>query len=170
MVSYPRGARITGTLPSGDAFDGEVWAHDASSSFVCVRVPGEVSNTHDVRLINTSDVKDIAIADGRGVTNWKDRLPEVDDARRERRFANALKHAQIAADNIGENVSALAQDVFDALARTLPCRWESDVIVVMDEVRVHGPRYAEARGSGATAGAEERVQKVLANERAKLGV
>ena len=83
---------------------------------------------------------------------------------------NALRCAKAAADNIGENVSALAQDVFDALARTLPCKWNGDVIVVMDEVEVRGPAYDAATGTGQTDGAAERVQKVLALERAKLGL
>ena len=82
----------------------------------------------------------------------------------------ACRAAKTAGDNIGENVSALAQDVFDALARTLPCKWNKDVIVVMDEVDVVGPKYDAASGSGQTPGALERVQKVLELERAKLGL
>ena len=40
----------------------------------------------------------------------------------------------------------------------------------MDEVEVRGPAYDAATGTGQTDGAAERVQKVLALERAKLGL
>jgi hypothetical protein len=168
MVDYTPGASVTGTLANGGAFQGEIFAYDASTSMLAVRTAGEISNSYDLKLVNVSDAKDVKVDASK--VNAIGKLPEVDDPRRERRFANALKQAQIAADNIGENVSALAQDVFDALARTLPCRWESNVIVVMDEVKVSGPKYDAAKGCGSTPGAEERVQKVLEHERAKLGI
>lgn len=34
-----------------------------------------------------------------------------------------------------------AQELFDAIARTLPTRWEKTDIVVMDQVVVKGPGY-----------------------------
>ena len=168
MVDYNPGASVTGTLATGGKFQGEIFAYDASTSMLAVRTPGEISNSYDLKLINVADAKDVKVDTSK--VNAIGKLPDIDDPRRERRFANALKHARVAADNIGENVSALAQDVFDALARTLPCRWDADVIVVMDEVKVSGPTYAAAKGCGSTPGAEERVQKVLEHERAKLGI
>ena len=167
-TTYPAGATVSGTTSSGERFSGEIFAYDDANGVLAVRSAGEISNSHDVTLVNERDARDIEV----DASTAKDLgpLPEVDDPRRGRRFENATRAAKNMADNIGENVSALAQDVFDALARTLPCKWNGDVIVVMDEVEVRGPKYDEASGSGATHGAAERVQKVLALERAKLGV
>ena len=167
-TNYPAGATVSGTTSSGERFSGEIFAYDEANRVLAVRFVGEISNSHDVTLVNERDASNIEV----DASTAKDLgpLPDVDDPRRQRRFDNATRVAKNMADNIGENVSALAQDVFDALARTLPCKWNGDVIVVMDEVEVRGPKYDEASGSGATHGAAERVQKVLALERAKLGV
>lgn len=74
------------------------------------------------------------------------------------------------AANIGVGVTQEAQDIFDALARTLPCRWRDRDIVVMDEVVIAAP-YASCAGvAGGDPRAVERVQKVLANEKKKLGL
>ena len=167
-TNYPAGAKVSGTTSSGERFSGEIFAYDEANRVLAVRSVGEISNSHDVTLVNERDASNIEV----DASTAKDLgpLPDVDDPRRQRRFDNATRVAKNMADNIGENVSALAQDVFDALARTLPCKWNGDVIVVMDEVEVRGPNYDEASGSGTTHGAAERVQKVLALERAKLGV
>lgn len=167
--SYPHGALVkSGKTASGESFAGEVFCYDAVSDVLTLRAPGEISNTHDLKFVNVKNAVDVVVEASSARDAQK--CPMVDAPRCERRFENALRVARAQADNIGENVSALAQDVFDALSRTLPCRWNGDVIVVMDEVEVRGPKYEDASGSGQTPGAVERVQKVLALERARLGV
>lgn len=74
------------------------------------------------------------------------------------------------AANIGVGVTQEAQDIFDALARTLPCRWDGKTIVVMDEVHI-APPYNDCVGiQGGDPRAVERVSKVLAMEKSKLGL
>lgn len=41
---------------------------------------------------------------------------------------------------LGVGVSAGAQAIFDVLNKTLPCRWERNVIVILDSVHL-GPPY-----------------------------
>ncbi len=168
-VEYAHGATVTsGTTASGESFRGEIFAYDADAGVLAVRTPGDVSNSFDVRFVNVDGATNVVV--DASTAREPDALPTVDEPRRERRMENALRCAKTAADNIGENVSALAQDVFDALARTLPCKWNGDVIVIMDEVEVRGPANDAATGTGQTDGAAEREQKVLALERAKLGL
>lgn len=77
-------------------------------------------------------------------------------------------HPSPCAANIGVGVTQEAQDIFDALARTLPCAWDGQDIAVMDEVRIRAP-YAKCEGvPGGDPRAVERVQKVLENEKSKL--
>jgi hypothetical protein len=40
---------------------------------------------------------------------------------------------------LGKNVSARAQEIFDMISRTAPCRWEEPDIIVFDQVRVRPP-------------------------------
>mgnify|MGYP002630218891 FL=1 len=70
-------------------------------------------------------------------------------------------------DNIGENVSAEAQEIFDALARTLPCRWKEQVIVVLEEVTI-APPYVEPKGGDDLF--RDRIKNVLVHERRRLGI
>lgn len=68
-------------------------------------------------------------------------------------------------------VTQEAQDIFDALARTLPCVWDGKAIQVMDEVRISPPYdKCEPATEAADPRAVERVQKVLAHEKSKLGL
>ncbi|KAJ3288686.1 protein with role in RNA processing [Rhizoclosmatium sp. JEL0117] len=71
---------------------------------------------------------------------------------------------------IGVNVSKRAQDIFNALDKTLPTKWKGDAIIVLDEVMIMAPYGVdEVRGITATAGqAVERVQRVLGSLLARI--
>ncbi|KAJ8564646.1 hypothetical protein K7X08_001106 [Anisodus acutangulus] len=80
---------------------------------------------------------------------------------------SAIRQAEIDAERFGIGVTAEAQNIFDALSKTLPVRWDKTVIVVMNEVRVSSP-YLPESVVGGTPAANERVQKVLELERKRL--
>ena len=44
------------------------------------------------------------------------------------------REAEIKAQAVGEGVTQEAQNIYDSLAKTLPCRWEDKGIIVLDEV------------------------------------
>ena len=72
---------------------------------------------------------------------------------------------------IGKGVTAEAQDLFDVLAKTLPCDWHGQTIVVgvvgQNEVIVTPPYTPEA-AKGNDAKSLAHVRKVLTGERAKF--
>ena len=59
---------------------------------------------------------------------------DVNVAAAEARERAATTEALKRATKIGVGVSSLAQQVFDALSKTLPCRWADRHIIVMDEI------------------------------------
>jgi hypothetical protein len=163
------GHEVSGTTATGDAFAGEVFTYDEGTKLAVLRAEGEIINTHHVYVLNTAGCMNVR-SNAPATKPTFDALPVVDKARSERREEVNVKAAQASAANIGVGVTQEAQDIFDALARTLPCSWEGQVIKVMDEVTI-APPYAKCAGvPGGDARAVERVQKVLANEKAKLGL
>ncbi|OMH85781.1 Protein LSM12-like protein [Zancudomyces culisetae] len=51
----------------------------------------------------------------------------------------ALAEADIQNQKVGVGVSKYAQDIFDSLSKTMPCRWVGEKIVVLDEVLIEPP-------------------------------
>lgn len=109
------------------------------------------------------------------------------EAREKAATAEAMKRAA----KIGVGVSGIGQQVFDALSKTLPCRWADRHIIVMDEFVISPDNYnsvsvpnvptstlqAVARGEkianapadiGSQATRWQRVTKVLEGERKRL--
>ncbi|KAG2188987.1 hypothetical protein INT44_004129 [Umbelopsis vinacea] len=86
------------------------------------------------------------------------------------REAEAIKLASQQAARIGVGVSKDAQAIFDALSKTLPCRWAKDSIVVMDEVIISPPYNEEnCRANPSSTASLTRVKKVLEGEKKRLG-
>ncbi|KIS70412.1 uncharacterized protein UMAG_11685 [Mycosarcoma maydis] len=60
------------------------------------------------------------------------------------READAIKQSLTKVARTGKDVSQLGQQIFDALSKTLPCRWHESHIIVMEEVVISGPGYDPA--------------------------
>lgn len=75
----------------------------------------------------------------------------------------AVARLKEAAARKNKSVSREAQDLFDALIRTLPTRWDGTNIVVNDAVIISAPyRVEDCRlGAGQQAGMLARVKKVV---------
>ncbi|RKP19926.1 hypothetical protein ROZALSC1DRAFT_28532 [Rozella allomycis CSF55] len=85
------------------------------------------------------------------------------------REAKEVYKRRIDASKKGVGVTTEAQKVFDALSKTLPCRWDNKSIVVMDEVIV-SPPYNTSSCKSSNEAALDRVKRVLGGERKRMGL
>lgn len=128
-------------LPGGEgpeAVAAQVYAYDAGSDRLVLRQPGSTPFHSTLRIVKGAAVAGAAPREGAGSEAAIEALPPVDLARGREREEKAVRAAEAEAAKIGVGVSRLAQATFDSLAKTLPCRWEGDKIVVLDEVRREG--------------------------------
>ncbi|KAJ1721445.1 hypothetical protein LPJ53_004030 [Coemansia erecta] len=117
-----------------------------------------------VHLIKAGNVKDVQVTERSSSIV----IPEVGpvavgtiEARKKR----SLAQAQERASRIGVGVTDDAQSIFEALSRTLPCRWDQNKIVVLDEVVIESPYGAEnCRELTSASFTLQRVKKVLQGE------
>ncbi|PSC67016.1 Anticodon-binding domain [Micractinium conductrix] len=149
MADYAVGAQVEVelSLPGGsETASGTVFAYDAASDRLVLRQPGSTPFHSTLRLLKGADVARVTqlkAAPPGGATP----LPAVDLGRCREREEKAA--------------------IFDALAKTLPCRWDGDRIVVLDEIVVPPP-YDTCISLHNDDAAALRVKKVLDAERQRL--
>ncbi|KAF9121191.1 hypothetical protein BGW39_010777 [Mortierella sp. 14UC] len=87
----------------------------------------------------------------------------------QQREQQAIREAQAAAARIGVGVTTFGQEIFNALHKTLPCRWHDNQIIVMDEVIISPPYDPDhCRAGASSTSVLARVKKVLEGERSRL--
>jgi len=79
------------------------------------------------------------------------------------REESALNEARSRLGPTGNGVTPQAKFVFDALSKTMPCRWENEDIIVLDEVRISSP-YSINNVSGGSQASLARLRLVLEGE------
>ncbi|KAI9318968.1 anticodon-binding domain-containing protein [Dichotomocladium elegans] len=120
------------------------------------------------RIIKISHIKEVLSNEE---DTSSDLLPinVVNVERLDARESSTLKSRQQRAAKMGVGVTKEAQDIFDALCKTLPCRWSNDTIVVLDEVIIVPPYHVDScKANASSAASLARVKKVLEGERRRL--
>jgi hypothetical protein len=112
--------------------EGEVFACNVGARVITVQQPGSTPFHHNLHLIKEDIIRSFESA--APSAEHDSELPVVDEQRSRVREARAVRAAQLEAAKIGVGVTPDAQKIFDALAKTLPCRWDGTVIVVLEEV------------------------------------
>ncbi|KAJ2883139.1 hypothetical protein H4R27_002975 [Coemansia aciculifera] len=190
------GARIRITLTSGSDIEGLVYTYDVYSGVVALisaltsddlpdlqNIAGASPSVGggrqraQIHLVKAANIKAVEVLAAQteaanGEKEEKFAMPEVravDTSVAEARKQRALIQAQERAQRIGVGVSDKAQSIFEALSRTLPCRWSRDSIIVLDEVSIEPPYSVDScRELQPASFSLQRVKKVLQGELSRM--
>ncbi|GMI70742.1 hypothetical protein like AT1G24050 [Hibiscus trionum] len=150
----------------GDEFEGQIISYDRLSNILVLQEGLESGPRRNIRLLKANYIKEFSL-----LRQDEDPLDAkkcfLDLTSLQAREDSAIRQAEADYERFGVGVTSDAQNLFDALSKTLPVRWDKTVIVVMNEVRVSSP-YLPESVSGGTPAANERVKKVLEFERKRM--
>lgn len=136
----------------------------------------------DYRVIKTSFIKDVVVLDKpkalsnkggnnsqKAFSNLEPSIGPVSMEAATKREQAAVKKAKELRFTRGVGVTREGQMVFDAIYKTLPCRWHEKSIIVFDEVRVDPPYTAEAcKADSPNSSALELVKKIVQGTQDKI--
>ncbi|CAM6023473.1 unnamed protein product [Sphagnum balticum] len=160
---YVVGCRLAIKTTLGDDIKGTVLAYDSSSKIV----EGNSGERRNLRFLKVNYVKDVTLLGQSEEEQFELKNPYLDMTSLRNCEEAAIRQAEAEAERFGVGVAQEAQDIFDALSKTLPVRWENTAILVMNEVHVSQP-YLPDNVIGGPPAANERVRKVLELERKRL--
>ncbi|KAJ1965090.1 hypothetical protein GGI12_001006 [Dipsacomyces acuminosporus] len=181
-------------LVNGAAIEGVVFTYDVYSGVLAlVSSPGtnpseslatatsspavggkrKRSQVHLVAAANIKGVEVLPKQSSAGTqAELEDKLPEirpVSVSAIEARKQKSITLAQERASRIGVGVSNEAQAIFEALSKTLPCRWTGNKITVLDEVTIESPYGVDdCKALSSASFSLQRVKKVLQGELSRM--
>jgi len=156
-----------------EQIEGGIFTYDSTTNCVTLIQPG--SNAHSnlkksYRVLKTSFIKEMVYL-GRpeeSLADFEDLAPPpINKEKIRAKEEQVLRQLQEEANRIGEGVTREAQEIFNALAKTLPCRWRREAIIVFDDV-VISPPYTGDKCTGRDPVTLDRVKLVLEGERKRL--
>ncbi|KAJ1744652.1 hypothetical protein LPJ69_007273, partial [Coemansia sp. RSA 1752] len=135
--------RVEIDLINGDRAEGVLFTYDVYSGIVALISASTAddsrgSKKHTVRLVKACNIRDVKVVGDKSDIQMPI-VRAVTTAEIEARKARALVQAKERASRIGVGVSEHAQSIFEALSKTLPCRWDQNSIVVLDEIAIDSP-------------------------------
>mmetsp|Transcript_69441 Transcript_69441/g.206896 ORF Transcript_69441/g.206896 Transcript_69441/m.206896 type:complete len:179 (+) Transcript_69441:73-609(+) len=160
------GTQIRVVTTFGEEIEGELFCVDISGSnsvVICQRL--ENGNVN-YKWTKTNIIREVSAAAGPPASAAEE-LPHVDLRHVESRAKKLEEEAREDAKRYGVGVTEHAQEVFDALRKTMEAEWDGEDIKVLG-VRISKPYDPERNVSGGDSQARERVQKVLQNELGRM--
>ncbi|CAH8392184.1 unnamed protein product [Eruca vesicaria subsp. sativa] len=171
---YEVGKAYEVKLTTGIEFKGIVLAYDSDPNVVVFHILSDLFSQEGTKpetgkSMTTRTVKAKFISEATLIGKFEDPLA----SNKEKRFVNLCeleskeKEAIRKVESIGVGVTAEAQKIFDALAKTYNVQWDNKVIVVMENVRISSPYHSDCV-TGGTRAASDQIKKVLEKVRGKL--
>lgn len=138
------------------------------------------ASSNDYRVIKTSFIKDVTVLDKpKGVNKGgnlskafgtlEPNIGPVSIKAAHKREEEAVKKARELRITQGVGVTREGQMIFDAIYKTLPCRWHEKSIIVFDEVRVDPPYTVDTcMADSSNSSALELVKKIVQGTQDKI--
>ncbi|KAG4303397.1 hypothetical protein PCANB_000410 [Pneumocystis canis] len=168
---------------------GQIYAYDSITNTLMLQKESKTSVSYpmmwDFIILKISSLKDIQVikqAKNTSKNNHSSIIKDFNFLNRSKscirpvslsvlpaREQASRKEHQAAIARIGIGVTQEAQNLFDSLSKTLPCRWEKQSIIVLDEIYIDPPYTVEACWTDSKDSKSYlRVCKVLEGERQRL--
>lgn len=164
------GFKVHLVMDDDEEAEGVIFAHDPAMMVLVLKYPGSHPGVSSLKFLRTNCIKEIKSAE-RPIEPMDLTLHNIDLDRIRQREERTLRQAELDMSKFGVGVTKEAQAVFDALSKTMPCRWEDKTVVVLEEVYIDEPYGVDnCRADGIHKYTLERVKKMVGAARVKLGL
>jgi len=187
------GLKVKIKTTSNEQFEAEVFSYDPNTTCITLlsdeSTPAVITHKRTVRILLESSISEVtciglppsktggnsslnssssSVGSNKGSNNDSHdlSLPPININSILKRQEDSMRKAHLNASRIGVGVTAEAQEVFNAIIKTLPCTWAGDTIIVLNEVKITSPYNIE--NCTGPENSRERVKKVLEAERKKM--
>jgi protein LSM12 len=156
------GRNIWVRTANGDEYSGELFCYDVTDLHSLILRERTHHGRAKYTWLKTSIVRELRALDDNQTQPDADlgSLPCITAQQIEAAARKGEEHFSSIRDKFGVGVSQDAQDVFDALAKTMPCRWSNQDIKCY-EVIISAPYNSENCRGGVDSSELNRVKKVL---------
>ena len=166
LTCPPSRIRLETKLAAHPTLEGTLFTACPITNLVAISIPSTPPTHHVLPISSINNFTLLSTASSPGPPSFTSASPPiapVDPVALAKRADAAVARLKEAAARKNKSVSKEAQDLFDALIRTLPTRWDGTNIVVNDAVVITAPyRVEDCRlGAGQQAGMLARVKKVV---------
>ena len=154
---------------NGNEYTGELFCYDITDSNSFILRQRSSDGKANYAWIKTSIVRELKALHPDEQTPDQDltSLPQIDLHQIEEAERKGEEYFASIRDTFGVGVSQDAQEVFDSLAKTMPCRWSHQDIRCY-EVSISAPYTPDNCRGGSDSAELTRVKKVLEGVRAKM--
>eukprot|EP01063_Lacrimia_lanifica_P019678 TRINITY_DN27135_c0_g1_i1.p1 TRINITY_DN27135_c0_g1~~TRINITY_DN27135_c0_g1_i1.p1 ORF type:complete len:189 (+),score=107.13 TRINITY_DN27135_c0_g1_i1:131-697(+) len=171
------GKKVTIKTTTSEEFDGVIYGVDRDQNCLALFELGSMNAARQAfRMFNLSYVEEVKEFSGDDTPlgdHFKPNaeLPKIPTDKLKQKVEEQRAERK---KKIGHDVTIEAQDVFDYIAKTLPCEWDKDTIVIFDIVTLSSPYTPNAlaakeggHGGDRAKATLEQVKKILSDRQRK---
>lgn len=162
------GAYVTMTLTTGDTITGFVHSADPLMQIIMVRVPlVHTTLASELRMVKSNFIASYTVHPEKSeepisMTSTTTKILQIREQKALRRTADLMSE-------LNPDAPAHGQMMFDAVNKTLPCHWEQNNIIVLNQVRISEPYSSnDCVSLDGDQEALSRIKKVLEGETRRM--